>query len=190
MKKEKEKEIETERQTLQKGQAKTKITLLTVLVTLMAFLLVACGIHQEQNDHQGTLEYEKIYQQKTSYIGDASKVGNLTNLLHYSEYKKGIALQTAQEPYGVTVNYNMPEEFLQQGTVTMTDKMFQNGALIFCLIDNVDVATFVFDNGQETESFSFAREDFDIFFEKDIRTYGSSWEVFSNDFVALLEQEG
>ncbi|QGG49431.1 DUF4825 domain-containing protein [Heliorestis convoluta] len=171
-------------------QAKTRVKTLAfpLLLLLLALFLTACG-PQKEEVQKGALDYQKIYQQKTLYVGDASKVGNMTNLLYYNDYREGIALQTDAEPYGITVNYEMPEELAQKEVIPVTDEMLQNAALMFCLIDNVDQITFAFHEEQDINSIAFSREQFNVLFEKDIRVYGSSWEVFQNDFVSLLEQQ-
>jgi len=51
------------------------------------------------------LDYESIYEHKTLYAGNASKVGNLTDNLYYAKYKNGFSLYTDAKPYAVNINY-------------------------------------------------------------------------------------
>lgn len=136
------------------------------------------------------LDYKKLYEYRTPYVGDASKVGNLTRSLYYGEYRKGISLKTDSMPYGLTVNYSIkPEEISENGAVVVTDKMLKNAAIIFCLVDNVDNITFSFDTSRGVFGFSFERNILEGVFERDVREYSKSFESFKNEFLPRLEKE-
>ena len=130
------------------------------------------------------LDYEKIYSYKTSYVGDASKVGNLTDRLYYGEYKNGFELHTESEPYGATINYLYKLEDLYP-----TDEMMKNAAIMFCLIDNVDNINFDFDTGEKSKRFSLGRGIFEHILNKDLREYSTSFQKFNEEFIPMIENQ-
>lgn len=136
------------------------------------------------------LDYEKIYECKTLYVGNASKVGTLLSYLYYQEYRDGLSLQTEAEPYGVTVNYLVKDGPLaQSGEIQETDKMLKNAAIMFCLIDNVEEINFTFQDGKAEKTFSFDRQGFNEIFKEDIRKYSTTFALFKDDFIPRLEKE-
>ncbi|MFZ5987907.1 MAG: DUF4825 domain-containing protein [Bacillota bacterium] len=86
---------------------------------------------------------EKLYEHKTKYIGDASKVGNLTSNLPFAQYKSGISLQTSKPPYEVTVNYKIKPGQLSN----INDQLAKNAAVIFSLVENAEGVIFNIDDG-------------------------------------------
>lgn len=133
------------------------------------------------------LDYKRIYGHKTLYVGDAGKVGNLTDNLYYAKYKNGFSLYTAAKPYAVNINYLVKSGDFD-GT-KLTDKMLKNAAIMFCLINNVDEINFKFDDGNKTYDFPFEREYFNGIFGEDIRNYSASFEKFRNKFIPMIERE-
>lgn len=57
----------------------------------------------ETSDIAKDLDYKRIYGHKTLYVGNASKVGNLTDYLYYAKYKNGFSLNTDARPYAVNI---------------------------------------------------------------------------------------
>jgi len=127
-----------------------------------------------------------LYKYKTKYVGDASKVGGLTSNLPYTQYKNGISLQTQAEPYGITVNYIlMPDDFSQIVSDGNT-KVIQNAAVIFCLVDNVSIIRFKFDDGSSIHTYAFDRKGLSDAFDHDFREYSASLAKFKDEFLPLL----
>lgn len=94
----------------------------------------------------------EFYSLKTPYIGDASKVGRIVQKLPLNQYSNGMQLHTKEEPYGLTVAYDLtslggavydesearnpldsrgwdPNPYLKA-------QLFQNSAVLLSLIDN------------------------------------------------------
>ncbi len=161
----------------------------TVLIVIMGISLLT-NPKEITNDTASGLDYERIYECRTEYVGDASKVGNLTSMVYYSDYKDGISLKTDSKPYEVTVNYLIEsEDFNQNDKIMITDKMLKNAAIMFCLIDNVDKINFNFNNGRNTQEVIFTREIFSRAFNNDIRNYSSAYKSFRNELIPMLETE-
>lgn len=140
------------------------------------------------NSANGKLDYNKIYKYKTAYVGDASKIGGLVRNLDYSKYSTGIALETAKQPYGIIANYLVNDESMGK-EITPTNKMFQNAAIIFCLVDNVEKVTFNFVKDGKTYTIPFNRQSFNAIYNRDIREYSKSVSVFKSEFVPMIEKQ-
>ncbi len=147
-------------------------------------------VKEAKIDHKvNGLDYGKIYEYKTLYVGDASKVGNLISNLYYREYRNGMSLQTVAKPYGITVNYLVKDgELAKKDEINPTYKMLKNAAMMFCLIDNVDEINFSFQDGELEKTFSFERQYFNEIFKKDIRKYSSSFALFKDEFIPMVEK--
>lgn len=136
------------------------------------------------------LDYDEIYKYKTLYVGDAGKVSNLTRHLYYSQYGKGISLQTYSAPYGATVNYKITRSQLSgKDGIIASDNMKKNAAIMLCLINNVDYITYIFDDGNETKKFIFSRDTIEQVLGNSTREYSSSLEKFKEEFIPLIEKQ-
>lgn len=120
---------------------------------------------------------------KTQYVGEASKVSQMAGRLpvpHYNFMQRFIALQTSEQPYGLTMyyepasnamaapagNYGIP---LNDSSARFGKIMRANALVLFSMIDNLDQVTFAFRpsaSGNELDqaaypvSYSFLRSDF------------------------------
>lgn len=166
------------------------ITFILVAVIMTGCLTNPTGQTDDKNLMSTEIDYERIYDHKTLYVGDASKVGNLSSNLYYSEYKTGISLQTEGVPYEATINYTVESgDIVQDDNIKLTDKMLKNAAIMFCLIDNVDEINFNFDDGSSIYRFPIKRELINEIFKGDIRSYSSSFDKFRNEFIPMIERE-
>lgn len=127
-----------------------------------------------------------LYKYKTKYVGDVSKVGGLTSNLPYTQYKNGISLQTQAEPYGITVNYTLTPDNFSQIVSNGKAKVIQNAAVIFCLVDNVSIIRFKFDDGSSIHTYAFERKGLSDAFGHDFREYSASLAKFEDEFLLLL----
>lgn len=163
------------------------VVMTIVLMGMIGFILLSNPIGKKEDAVNG-LDYKKIYEHKTLYVGDASKVSGLASNLYYSEFKEGIALKTDGKPYGVTVNYSqIPKDLSKEDTSSISDKMLKNAAIMFCLIDNVDEINFVFHDNGVVNTFPFEREFIDEILGEDIRHYSTSFNKFNNEFIPMIE---
>lgn len=94
---------------------------------------------------------------KTPYIGDNSRVGQLAGLMPLAEYFSGLELQTKDEPYGMTVNYDLTKmgNLIFEGgeerapadsrgwdvNPYLKAQLFQNAAMLLSLVDNAGVVS-------------------------------------------------
>ena len=103
---------------------------------LLLAILMLNGCNRDSND-------EDLFNYKGSYVGDASGVGNILNRLPVAGYTKDFELQTAEEPYGVILNYDSSESEAER-----KESIIYTATYLFTLIRNVDWIKFNFD-GQE-----------------------------------------
>jgi beta-lactamase regulating signal transducer with metallopeptidase domain len=89
---------------------------------------------------------EALYAQRTSYIGDNSKVGNLVSALPLpaGAAYAGFALHTDVEPYGVDIWLTVPADF-DPGDSGAARQFYKNAALVFALVENAGVVRYTVD---------------------------------------------
>lgn len=167
-----------------------KPKILWSIIGAAAIVLITGGcLTNPKNEIQsepGKINYKKVFDNKTSYVGDASKVSNLANQLYYAEYKEGIELQTSEQPYSIRINYDENTKGIEYGgDIHLTDKMLENAAILFALIDNVDEIQLQF----HKSLYSFRRSFMEETFQEDIRNYASSYERFRNELIPMLTNE-
>ena len=159
-------------------------------VAILAALIIGtlCLTNAQESSAKDINGYNAaaVYGFKTSYVGDASKVGGITSNLHYAQYKNGISLETKSQPYGLTVNYIVsPEEF--SGISSDGNHMLiKNAAVLFCLIDNVDTVRFKIEDGSNIYTYTFDRATLANAFGHDFREYSSSLIKFRDDLLPAL----
>lgn len=144
---------------------------------------------------------------KTPYVGDNSKVRHLVDLMPMAEYFSGMELQTREEPYGITVNYDLTEmgnKIFEGGEERApTDsrgwdvnpyihaQLYQNAAMLLSLVDNAGTVALNVKGISETgASYTYAylldRETLNKKFVQDARWSAGSVESYC-DFLNALE---
>ena len=98
------------------------------------------GSYEPSKDGQAGETAKALYENRTPYVGDNSKVGSLVNLLPLPESLEveSIQLHTGQEPYGLTIHYQseIDDEWLSQRD--FGEGAFRNNDLILlACIDNL-----------------------------------------------------
>jgi len=125
---------------------------------------------------------QALWKNKTAYIGDNSKVGELISTLAkwsapQNAMSKGFSLTTGERPYGVSIQYQEDVEGSGFYRHSAHQRAFQFRALILlCLIDNADFVRYEFSYKQmPTGSLEYTREWAD-------KTVGGSIRDFEKDF--------
>ncbi|OLS03219.1 DUF4825 domain-containing protein [Tissierella creatinophila] len=116
-----------------KISSKSLILFLIVSILGTSFL-IGCDIEKEEN------LIDKLYKNKTEYVGDNSKVGNIISNLKFEkgyEYKS-MKISSDEKPYSLILNF----ELSQKEDLT-TDKITSQSAILFSLIDNLDEIVYV-----------------------------------------------
>jgi beta-lactamase regulating signal transducer with metallopeptidase domain len=108
----------------------------------------------------------EFYSLKTPYIGDASKVGRIVQKMPLFQYSNGMQLHTKEEPYGLTVAYDLTRFggmlYDESEARAPTDsrgwdptpylkaQLFQNSAVLLSLIDNCSTVELVLNGRLES----------------------------------------
>ena len=158
---------------------------LVCLVALGGLLLTSSLANQQTTEPNqviiGPYNANNLYENRTPYVGNNSKVANLISNLPFNELSKGIELQTKDQPYGLTVTYDF--SFINVEPTALKDQLKSSSKILFSLIENVGIVNFKIIS-QETTIHSFTREDAQQEFLHDLREYAQNIE----SFTILLEE--
>lgn len=146
-----------------------KRPLVFLIIVVSGLLFSSCGKEMNNGEIYNASFQEQmatLYEAKTPYVGNASAVGEVIELLPFVKNgeRNGMELQTEAEPYGITLQYKdlsrIPEMELKG-----------NAYLMFCLIENLGQIAF---NDQTAKtSVQFLRDD--------VLEYGNTAEFFAEN---------
>jgi beta-lactamase regulating signal transducer with metallopeptidase domain len=162
--------------------------MIAAYMLVIAALVVGCTANPnplQQSLQQGLSQslysgyyLDKLMENKTLYVGNASKVGGLIGGMYKPtgfEWN-GMALQTTAQPYGVTINCIMNDSIHGKEAGEIKGEVFyRNSILLLSLIDNVDNITYSIGDGsgQPVNSFTFTREQAEKLLGEDVRHYAA-----------------
>ena len=132
---------------------------------------------------------QALWQNKTPYIGDNSKVSALVNALatwsapQSAAAARGFNLETGERPYGLGVRYRDDEASAETVMQRMSPRELQFRALIFlCLIDNADFVRYDFyeaaDMKTPEHTLEYTKEWADKTVGGDVRAFAKDFESF------------
>lgn len=156
--------------------------MIAAYILVIAALVVGCTANPKplqlgpsQSLYSG-YDIDRLMENKTLYVGNASKVvGLLDGMPEPTGFEwNGMALQTTDKPYGITVNYIISDS--DEGEID-GEIFYRNAILLLSLIDNVDIITYLIVDspGQNdiVNSFTFTREQAEKQFGEDVRHYAT-----------------
>lgn len=114
-----------------------------IAVLILAVLLASNPMNEPQTSSPQSAaslyNVEYLLNNKTSYVGNNSKVGALLNEMPLPEgiTRGNFVLSTDNPPYGLTSYYELEDDSLQ----VSEDQFLRNSILLFALIDNLDQVT-------------------------------------------------
>ncbi len=136
-----------------------------------------------------------LFENKTSYVGNNSKVLHIIDNLQFSNYRGEVALQTEKIPYGVTVNYdfqNLVEGEYQKAKIKNEERLKlalkRNAAMMFCLISNLDNLNFVCHTNNGQAEYRFTRAEVQKDYKEDLKEYSKDKNKFG-DFAIKLNND-
>ncbi len=127
---------------------------------------------------------QELLKFQSKYVGDNTNVINLMYALPYVNGVKptGCELQTEHEPYGIIINCQ------GYGTDTRDGQpYFKNAAVIFSLIENVDMVTFNIQGNNGSVPFEFSRSEIEAHFQQDVRNCVNNRADFANFVRTVLD---
>ena len=148
---------------------------ITVLL-ILCIIFTACGKSQNSN--------KNIYEYKTKYVGDNSKVINILSNLKYPKEASynSVQILSEKEPYGILVKLN-----INSGKIPEKNEFLKNSAVLFALIENLSFVKYVnvSDNKVVAE---FTRNEVDNYLKAEVNK--NTKEIGSNekDFVKYLNK--
>ena len=171
---------------LYRKNSKVFCSAVLLLIAAVAVLGFSSLTKAKNSISQGINGYnaEKLYEYRTPYLGDASKVGNIVSNLPFAQYKSGISLQTDSQPYEITVNY-----IIKPGELSnVNEQLAKNAAVIFSLVENVEGVIFSFDDGIGVYRYPFTREYVNWVLDRDTRESSFSFEKFRDELLPMIMQ--
>ena len=154
------------------------------LIIILVIVVTAVGIGLISNPKSDMVEAnieEKLWENRTEYIGDNSAVGNLISLLpapeglQYDHFK----LHTKEWPYAVEIVYSISRETSNSYDIEEKhfSNVFENNSLVLlALIDNADQVRSTILNDEDKLKFVRDRGWADDFVGSDVRDYSKSPE--------------
>ena len=147
-----------------------------IVLLILCVIFTTCG--KSQNSEKN------IYNYKTKYVGDNSKVINiLLNLKH----PKGTSYNSVQilsekEPYGILVELN-----INSGKIPEKNEFLQNSAVLFALIENLSFVKYA-DVSNNKIIAEFTRDEIDNYLKTEVNK--NTKEIGSNEkeFVKYLNK--
>lgn len=178
------------------------ISLSVLFIALICLMLVTGRIngkvpdnsHKQNSENAGSQVYnaDHLFEYRTRYVGDHSKVLHILDNLQFANYRGTISLQTDKAPYGVTVNYDFSELIegdIQKAKIENQKRMKlalrRNAALMYCLIDNVENLTFNCYYGDEPIVYSFARSEIQKDYDEELRSYSKDKNKFGSFVISF-----
>lgn len=136
-----------------------------------------------------------LFENKTPYVGDNSKVIHILDNLQFANYRGKISLQTEKTPYGVTVNYdfnNLVQGDYQKAKIENQERLKlalkRNAAMMFCLIENLDNLTFICHTNNGQAEYRFTRAEVQKDYNEDLKEYSKDKNKFG-DFAITLNND-
>ena len=148
---------------------------ITVLL-ILCIIFTACGKSQNSN--------KNIYEYKTKYVGDNSKVINILSNLKYPKEASynSVQILSEKEPYGILVKLN-----INSGKIPEKNEFLKNSAVLFALIENLSFVKYVnvSDNKVVAE---FTRNEVDNYLKAEVNK--NTKEIGSNEkeFIKYLNK--
>lgn len=155
----------------------------------VAILVIVIGIGLISNPKieksESVLKSKSYLNYRTEYIGDASKVGGIINILDFPEDVSydHFELKTANKPYGINVYLKTDKGMLDDAMVSDSVQYQKNSLIFFSLIGNVDKIIYNLSDGSKSNTIQFARDWANNITNRDVwKTSGSqfTYEEFLN----------
>lgn len=143
------------------------------IFSILLALLLLLGCNRDLNNSQEDTEskVETYYKNKVEFIGGASDVGNLLNIMEFGEWGGyTIELKTSSEPYGLILNYKEDSKNKDDFNLDMEKKSIY----LLALIDNLSYVEI------KTPSYSHktTKEEADEKLGDDVKEFGKSIDKF------------
>ena len=147
-----------------------------IISLIVCVIFTACGKSQNSN--------KNIYEYKTKYVGDNSKVINILSNLKYPKETSynSVQILSEKEPYGILVKLN-----INSGKIPEKNEFLKNSAVLFALIENLSFVKYVnvSDNKVVAE---FTRNEVDNYLKAEVNKNTKEIGMNKKEFVKYLNE--
>ena len=147
-----------------------------IISLIVCVIFTACGKSQNSN--------KNIYEYKTKYVGDNSKVINILSNLKYPKETSynSVQILSEKEPYGILVKLN-----INSGKIPEKNDFLKNTVVMFALIENLSFVKYVniLDNKVVAE---FTRNEVDNYLKAEVNKNAKEIGSSEKEFVKYLNE--
>ena len=147
-----------------------------IVLLILCVIFTACGKSQNSN--------KNIYDYKTKYVGDNSKVINILSNLKYPKETRynSVQILSEKEPYGIFLKLN-----INSGKIPEKNEFLKNSAVLFALIENLSFAKYedVLNNKIIAE---FTRDEIDNYLKAEVNKNTKEIGMSEKEFVKYLNE--
>ena len=147
-----------------------------IILLIVCVIFTACG--KSQNSEKN------IYEYKTKYVGDNSKVINILSNLKYPKEASynSVQILSEKEPYGILVKLNVNSDKIPE-----KNDFLKNTAIMFALIENLSFVKYVnvSDNKVVAE---FTRNEVDNYLKDEVNKDTKEIGMSEKGFVKYLNE--
>lgn len=157
---------------------KKKIAIALVVICLIVLGGISLTNRMSSREIPLLLGYneEELFKYKSKYIGDASNIINLLSQLEFGSLRQEVSLHTSNEPYGVTVNYDLTNIIMGADEIELA--LYNNALVMFVLIENLDNIYFKATNDIGEQKYEFSRNEVQRSFSNSLLEYSKDIESF------------
>ena len=147
-----------------------------IILLTVCIIFTACG--KSQNSEKN------IYEYKTKYVGDNSKVINILSNLKYPKEASynSVQILSEKEPYGILVKLN-----INSGKIPEKNEFLKNSAVLFALIENLSFVKYE-DVSNNKIIAEFNRDEIDNYSKAEVNKNTKEIGMNKNEFVKYLNE--
>ena len=147
-----------------------------IILLTVCIIFTACG--KSQNSEKN------IYEYKTKYVGDNSKVINILSNLKYPKETSynSVQILSEKEPYGILVKLN-----INSGKIPEKNEFLKNSAVLFALIENLSFVKYT-DVSDDKIIAEFTRDEIDNYLKAEVNKNTKEIGMNKNEFVKYLNE--
>lgn len=158
-----------------------KISIKMVILFLILGLLIRVAFHFLK-----PAKTQGLYKYNNSFVGDNSAVSNILNLLEDDFTDKKIILHTKSKPYGIEINYSLPNDLKSLEKINYT--ILRNVSVLFALVQNADFVIVNLDTHPK-KSYNISRQEVEQLFGEDFKSFTKNEQIWlENRIEAYLSQ--
>ena len=147
-----------------------------IILLTVCIIFTACG--KSQNSEKN------IYEYKTKYVGDNSKVINILSNLKYPKETSynSVQILSEKEPYGILVKLN-----INSGKIPEKNEFLKNSAVLFALIENLSFVKYI-DVSDDKIIAEFTRDEIDNYLKAEVNKNAKEIGSSEKEFVKYLNK--